>query len=186
MTIINSALTGIVNTIEGVQQDTFKRIFTHVDQLGIRQGVDSLGIDRFIEQCARFSATTGALVGGGGALTMVIGIPFDLMNMITQQIRVTLGIIYHTRGTYQITFDEFLTIMAQAMQIEAGITITKTILERGSQRIMTRMGSRTAAKLIPLVGAVIGGATNYLFIKRMAESVRKMHPAREPLTVHLE
>ena len=186
MAIINTALTGIVNTIEGVQQDAFKRIFTHVDQLGIKQGVDSLGIDRYIEQCARFSATTGALAGGGGALTMVIGIPFDLMNMITQQIRVTLGVIYHTRGTYQISFDEFLTIMAQAMQIEAGITITKAILERASQRILTRMGSKTASRLIPIVGAFIGGATNYLFIKRMAESVMKMHSSREPLTVHLE
>jgi F0F1-type ATP synthase beta subunit len=117
---------------------------------------------------------------------MAIGIPFDFLNMMTQQIRVTLGIIYYHRGTYQINFDEFLSIMAAALQVEAGIAITKNVLERGAERIMVRMGSKTAGRLIPIVGAVIGGTTNYLFIKRMAETIKRMQPRYEPLTVHLE
>jgi hypothetical protein len=117
---------------------------------------------------------------------MAIGIPFDFINMLTQQIRVTLGIMYYNRGTYHITFDEFVSIMAAAMQVEAGIVITKNILERGSERILLRLGSKTAARLIPVVGAVISGTTNYLFIKRMAESVKRLQPRFQPLTVHLD
>jgi hypothetical protein len=186
MDTLNNTLSNIRTGFEDLQQDTFKRIFTHIDQLGVKQGVDKMGLDKFIEQCARLSATTGVISGSGGVLTMAIGIPFDLLNMITQQIRVTLGIIYYNRGTYQIGFDEFLSIMAAALQVEAGIAITKNILERGAERVLVRMGSKTATRLIPVVGAIISGATNYLFIKRMAESIKRMQPRYEALTVHLE
>jgi hypothetical protein len=186
MATLNNTLSSIRVSFEDLQQDTFRKVFTHIDQLGVKQGVDKMGLDRFIEQCARLSATTGVISGSGGALTMVVGIPFDLLNMITQQIRVTLGIIYYNRGTYQIGFDEFLSIMAAALQVEAGIAITKNILERGAERVLVRMGSKTASRLIPVVGAIISGATNYLFIKRMAESIKRMQPRYEALTVHLE
>ncbi|MDO3624594.1 hypothetical protein [Mucilaginibacter sp. BT774] len=186
MDTLKQTISNIRLSFDDLQQDTFRKIFTHIDQLGIKQGVDKLGLERFIEQCARLSATTGVISGGGGALTMAIGIPFDLINMLTQQIRVTLGIMYYNRGTYQITFDEFVSIMAAAMQVEAGIMITKNILERGSERILLRLGSKTAARLIPVVGAVIGGTTNYLFIKRMAESVKRLQPRFQPLTVHID
>jgi len=186
MDTLKQTISNIRLSFDDLQQDTFKKVFTNIDQLGIKQGVDKLGLERFIEQCARLSATTGVISGGGGALTMAIGIPFDLINMLTQQIRVTLGIFYHNRGTYQITFDEFVSIMAAAMQVEAGIVITKNILERGSERMLLRLGTKTASRLIPVVGAVIGGATNYLFIKRMAETVKRMQPRLQPLTVHLD
>ena len=186
MDTLKQTISNIRLSFDDLQQDTFRKVFTNIDQLGIKQGVDKLGLERFIEQCARLSATTGVISGGGGALTMAIGIPFDLINMLTQQIRVTLGIFYYNRGTYQITFDEFVSIMAAAMQVEAGIVITKNILERGAERMLLRLGTKTASRLIPVVGAVIGGATNYLFIKRMAETVKRMQPRLQPLTVHLD
>ena len=186
MDTLKQTISNIRLSFDDLQQDSFRRIFTHIDQLGIKQGVDKLGVEKFIEQCARLSATTGVISGGGGAFTMAIGIPFDLLNMITQQIRVTLGIIYYHRGTYNIGFDEFISIMAAAMQVEAGIVITKNILERGAERMLLRLGSKTATRLIPIVGGVIGGVTNYMFIKRMADSVKRMQPRYEALTVHLD
>ena len=186
MDTLKQTISNIRLGFDDLQQDAFRKIFTNIDQLGIKQGVDKLGLERFIEQCARLSATTGVISGGGGALTMAIGIPFDLINMLTQQIRVTLGIIYYNRGSYQVTFDEFVSIMAAAMQVEAGIVITKNILERGSERVLLRLGSKTAARLIPVVGAVISGTTNYLFIKRMAESVKRLQQRFQPVTVHLD
>src|ERR1700743_1726170 len=150
MSTINNTITSIRTTFDDLQQDSFKRLFTHIDQLGVKQGVDRMGLDKFIEQCARLSATTGAIAGGGGALSMAVGIPFDFLNMMTQQIRVTLGIIYHNRGTYRIEFDEFLSIMAAAVQVEAGIAITKNVLERGAERMMVRMGASTQNGLLPV------------------------------------
>src|SRR5581483_9341725 len=186
MSNIKQMVSRIRLDLDDLSQGGFKKIFTHVDQLSVKQSVDRMGLDRFIERCARLSAVSGAISGGGGALTVAVGIPLDLANLVTQQIRVTLAIIYYYRGAYEITFDEFLSIMAAALQVEAGVAITKNILERGSERIMLRMGSRTATRLITIVGAAIGGATNYMFVKRMAESIKRMQPRYQPLTIHVE
>lgn len=186
MDLLNNLRSNIRFKLEDLSQDTFKNIFIRIDQLGVKQGVDSLGLDKFIEHCARLAATTGAISGGGGALTMAIGVPVDLLNMITQQFRVTLGIIYYHRGSYSMNFDEFISILAAVFQVEAGVTITKTIMERIAEKMMIRLGSKAAGRLIPVVGAVIGGTTNYMFIKRVAESVRKLERNYQPLTIHVE
>jgi len=186
MSNLKNMVSSIRLNIDDASQDGFKRLFTHVDQLSVKRNVDKMGIDKFIEHCARMAAVSGAISGGGGIITMAVGIPLDLVNLVSQQIRVTLGIIYNTRGAYQITFDEFLSIMAAALQVEAGIAITKNILERGSERMLLRIGTKTATRLIPIVGGAIGGATNYLFIKRMARAVKRMQPQYEPLVIHVE
>lgn len=171
---------------QDLQQDGFKKLFTNADQLRVKQSVDRMGLDKFIEHCARMAAVSGAIAGGGGAFTIAVGIPLDLVNLVSQQIRVSLGIIYYTRGAYEITFDEFLSIMAAALQVEAGVAITRNVLERISEKMMVRLGARTAGKLIPIIGGAIGGATNYIFVKRMAESIKRMQPRYQPLTIHVE
>ena len=70
MDTLKQTISNIRLSFDDLQQDTFKKVFTNIDQLGIKQGVDKLGLERFIEQCARLSATTGVISGGGGALTM--------------------------------------------------------------------------------------------------------------------
>ncbi|MFI5162620.1 MAG: hypothetical protein ACHQHN_15180 [Sphingobacteriales bacterium] len=186
MNSIKNMVSAIRLNIDDVSQDGFKKLFTHVDQLSVKRNVDKMGLDKFIEHCARMAALSGAISGGGGIITIAVGIPLDLVNLISQQIRVTLGIIYATRGAYEITFDEFLSIMAAAMQVEAGIAITKTVLEKSSEKMLLRWGSKTATRLIPIVGGAIGGATNYLFIKRMAKAVERMQSRYQPLTIHVE
>lgn len=172
--------------VDNLSQDGFRKLFTNVNQVSIKKSVDREGIDKFIERCARMAAVSGAVSGGGGVFTVAIGIPLDLVNLVTQQIRVTLGIIYYSRGAYEITFDEFLSYMAAALQVEAGIAIAKSILERGSEKMLLRMGTKTATRLIPVIGGAIGGATNYLFIKRMADTVKRLQPQFQPLTIHVE
>jgi len=179
-------VSGIRLNFQELQQDGFKKLFTNVDQLRIKQSVDRMGLDKFIEHCARMAAVSGAIAGGGGALTIAVGIPLDLVNLVSQQIRVLLGIIYYSRGTYEITFDEFLSIMATALQVEAGVAITKNVLERVSEKMMMRLGGKTASRLIPIVGGAIGGLANYMFVKRMAESIKRMQPRYQPLTIHVD
>ncbi len=186
MNSVRNMVSSIRLNIDEVSQDGFKKLFTHVDQLSVKQKVDKMGIDKFIERCARMAAFSGAISGGGGIVTIAVGIPLDLVNLVTQQIRVALGIIYHSRGAYEITFDEFLSIMAAALQVEAGIAITKSVLERGSEKMLLRMGTKTATRLIPIVGGAIGGVTNYLFIKRMAKAIERMQPQYQALTIHVE
>ncbi|MDP9080370.1 MAG: hypothetical protein M3O71_23340 [Bacteroidota bacterium] len=160
----------------------FRQIFDRINQLNIKNGVDKLGLDKFIEQCAYLAAGSGVVSGTGGVLTMVIGVPVDFINLITQQFRVTMAIMYYKRGHYQIGFEEFMSMIATSLKVEAGVTLTKSMMEGVAEKLLMILGTRTAERLVPVVGAVIGGTANYLFIKRMAESVKKMQLV-EPVVI---
>jgi hypothetical protein len=60
--------------------------------------------------------------------------------------------------------------------VEAGVAMTKTMMEGIAEKLLVGFGVRTAERLIPVVGAVIGGTANYLFVKRMAEKVKELYP----------
>ncbi len=170
--------------IEELSQDGFQKIFDRIDQLKIKNGVDKLGLDKFIDQCAYMAAGSGVISGSGGIITMVIGIPMDFINLITQQFRITMAIMYHDRGTYEIGFNEFMSLVAASLRVDASITITKTMMESIAEKMLMLFGARTAERLIPLVGAAIGGTTNYLFIKRMAKMVKAMQVEPVVITVN--
>ena len=162
----------------------FKQIFDRIDQLNIKKGVDKMGIDKFIEQCAYLAAGSGVISGTGGMLTMVIGVPLDFVNLLTQQFRVTMAIMYHNKGSYQIGFEEFMSFIATSLKVDAGVTLTKTMMEGVAEKMLMVLGTRTAERLVPIVGAVIGGTANYFFIKRMASSVKKMQT--EPIIIRVD
>ena len=122
--------------------------------------------------------------GSGGMLTLAAGIPFDFANLLTQQFRVTMAVMYHNRGTYQISFEEFISLVAASLKVEAGVAISKTVMEGIAEKMLLMLGTRTAERLVPIVGGVIGGGTNYVFIKRMAKSVKAME-LTQPLTIQV-
>ncbi|MHA4896462.1 hypothetical protein ACXZ1K_17045 [Pedobacter sp. PWIIR3] len=153
----------------------FQQIFSHIDQVNIKKGVDKLGIEKFINQCAYMAAGSGIVTGVGGLSTVLIGIPLDIINLITQQFRVTMAIAYHNTGSYQFPFDDFFKIVASSLKADTGIAISKNVMEEVAEKILMSLGSKTAQRLIPVVGAVIGGTINYLFIKRVAESVKEKY-----------
>jgi len=157
-----------------LSENGFEQIFERIDQLNVKKGVDKLGLDKFIDQCAYLAAGSGVISGSGGLFTAIVGMPIDFINLITQQFRVTMAIMYYNKGTYEIGFQEFMSIIATSLKVDAGITITKTMMEGISEKILMMFGTRTAERLVPIVGAAIGGTTNYLFIKRMAAMLKKM------------
>jgi len=150
----------------------FQKIFNQIDQLGIKKGVDQMGLDKFINQCALLAAGSGVITGAGGISTMLVGIPLDMINLITQQFRVTLAVSYFKTGSYELKFEDFFKIVASSLKVDAGMTVTKTMMEEVAEKLMINIGSKTAERLIPIIGAVIGGTANYLFIKRVAASVK--------------
>lgn len=160
-------------SFKNLANDGFKKIFNQIDQLGIKKGVDQMGIDKFINQCALLAAGSGVVTGAGGLTTMVIGVPLDMVNLVTQQFRVTMAIAYHNTGAYKLSFDDFFKIVAASLKVDAGVTVTKNIMEEVAEKLMVNIGSKTAERLVPVVGAVIGGTANYLFIKRVAASLKK-------------
>jgi hypothetical protein len=149
----------------------FKNIFNGIDQLGIKQGVDRLGIDKFITQCALLAAGTGAVTGLGGITTMLIGVPVDFVNLVTQQFRVTMAIAYHQTGDYSIKFDDLFKMVASSLKVDTGMSISKNVMEQVAEKLLLGVGTKTAERLVPLVGAAIGGTVNYLFIKKVAANL---------------
>src|SRR5476651_743953 len=112
-----------------LSHEGFKQIFNHIDQLNIKKGVDKMGLDKFIEQCAYLAAGSGVISGSGGVFTMAIGVPLDFINLITQQFRVTMAITYYNRGNYQMDYDEFMSLVATSLKVDAGVTLSKTMME---------------------------------------------------------
>jgi hypothetical protein len=168
---INAALK---HQITNLSSEGFKQIFDRIDQFSIKKGVDKMGLDKYIEQCAVVAATSGVISGSGGMFTMIIGVPLDVVNLITQQFRVTMAIMYHNKGSYNFGFEEFMTMIATSLKVEAGVALTKTVMENVAEKLLLMLGTRTAERLVPIVGGVIGGATNYLFIKRVAARVKEL------------
>ena len=163
----------IKSQAQKLSNDGFKQIFNHINQLNVKKGVDKMGVDKFIEQCAYLAAGSGVLSGSGGMFTLIAGFPIDFANLITQQFRVTMAILYHERGSYEIGFDEFMSFVATSLKVEAGVAISKTMMEGIAEKLLLMFGTRAAERLVPVVGAVIGGTANYLFIKRISKSIKE-------------
>jgi hypothetical protein len=180
LTKFNKLQAGIKRQVQKLSQEGFKQIFDHIDQLNIKKGVDTMGLDKFIEQCAYLAAGSGAISGSGGIFTMIVGVPLDFVNLITQQFRVTMAIMYYYRGSYQMGFEEFMKLVATSLKVDARVTLTKTMMEGIAEKLLLLLGTRTAERMIPIIGAAIGGTANYLFIKRMAKSVKEMQGVGQP------
>ncbi|WDF56775.1 hypothetical protein [Mucilaginibacter sp. KACC 22063] len=154
----------------------FRKIFDHLDQLKIKKGVDKLGIEKFINQCAFLAAGSGAIIGLGGFSTILIGVPLDIANLITQQFRVTMAIAYYNTGSTSLDFNDFMRIVASSLRVDTGMAISKNVMEEVAEKLMVNIGSKTAERLMPVVGAAIGGTVNYLFIKRIGDNLLKKNP----------
>jgi len=161
------------NGLATLAKGGFKTLFNHIDQLTIKHEVDDLGIDRFINKCALLAAGSGAASGAGGLATMLVGAPLDMLNLVVQQFRVTMAIRYHNTGEYKVNFIECFRMVAASLKVDAGVTITKNIMEEVAAKLMLVFGSRAAERLLPVVGAVIGGTANYMFIKKVARNLMK-------------
>jgi len=178
---LNKIKSNVKIYIDHLSHDGFKQIFDHIDQLNIKKGVDRLGLEKFIEQCAYLAAGSGVISGSGGIFTMVIGMPVDFINLITQQFRITMAIMYYNKGTYELDFNDFMALIATSLKVEASVALTKTMMEGVAEKMLLLLGTRTAERMVPVIGAAIGGTANYLFIKRMAKMVKKMQ--LEPIII---
>jgi hypothetical protein len=160
---------------EKLSNQGFKQVFESINKHGIKDSVDGMGIDKFIDHCAELAALTGVGTGLGGAVTTFVGLPVDVINNITQQFRVTLGVIYYRKGTYSIGFEEFMTIVAMSIGVEVGVVLTRVVLVNIAKSLLLRMGVKSIGRLIPFVGALVGGVTNYAFIQGIGKSMKSLN-----------
>ena len=154
--------------------ESFKKVFESMDKVAVKKGVDEMGIDKYISHCALLAGATGAASGLAGGASLIIGLPVDIINNVVQQFRVTLGVIYHKKGVYKISFTDFMKIVGVSLGVEVGASLSKAVMIRIAIAILARLSGSTALRLLPLVGAVIGGTANYGFIKFIGVAVKKI------------
>lgn len=157
-----------------ILSQSFHKIFESINQFEIKKKVDKMGIDGFINQCAILAATTGAAIGFGGFTTMIVGVPFDVLNNVLQQFRVTLGVIYYKKGVYKISFAELIKIVGVSVGVEVGATLTKSVMINVANKILVRLSASLAGKAVPFLGAAIGGSVNYGFVKAIGAAVKRI------------
>jgi hypothetical protein len=146
-------------------ENSFKFIHKNLDGYSISKKVDEIGIEAYINRCATLAATTGAVAGAGGGVTLLVGLPADMINTITQQFKVTLAVIYNETGRYKVSFKEFMKVVGLSVGIEMGVKGLEFLTVKIAKELLKRLASRTAGRIIPIIGGVIGGGVNFIFIK---------------------
>ena len=153
-------------------ESSFKFIHENLDGFKISENVDKMGIDGYINYCAGLAATTGAIAGAGGGVTLLLGIPADIANTISQQFRVTLAVIYQKTGKYNISFKEFMKIVGLSIGVEAGAKGVEYLTIKIAQEITKKLFSRGVGRIIPIVGGLVGGGINFAFIKATGSTLK--------------
>lgn len=164
-----------------------------------RYGRTELAIDKLVSCQRRKCATTGFVTGLGGLVSIPVTLPADLYSSLVIQVNMIVAIAV-IRG-YDVHSEEvktlvFLCIVGNSIGDvlkQAGIKAVtdytaKTIIPKltmiVSQRIAAKVGSRlvvkastkglsSAAKMIPFLGGLIGGAYNYAEVSTYANIARE-------------
>ncbi|WP_375495825.1 GUN4 domain-containing protein [uncultured Nostoc sp.] len=170
----NDSTSKLESSTTNILLQSFQKIFESINQFEIKNKVDKMGIDGFINQCALLAGATGAASGFGGFTTMIVGVPFDVINNVLQQFRVTLGVIYYKKGVYNVSFAELIKIVGVSIGVEVGATLTKSVMISIANKIIVQLSASTAGKALPFLGSVIGGSVNYGFVKAIGAAVKRI------------
>ena len=164
-----------------------------------RYGRTELAIDKLVSCQRRKCTTTGFVTGLGGLVSIPVTLPADLYSSLVIQVNMIVAIAV-IRG-YDVHSEEvktlvYLCIVGNSIGDvlkQAGIKAVtdytaKTIIPKltviVSQRIAAKVGSRlvvkastkglsSAAKMIPVLGGLIGGAYNYAEVSTYANIARE-------------
>lgn len=129
-------------------------------------------------RCAAAGAVTGLPFGNLAIGTLGI----DLAYLVYQQFRLVLGIatIYGHEPTGRERFNEALSCLAYASGVGVGKGGLATVLGSGllAEKIGTRIVRDRLAKIIPVIGAISGGAINFLSVRAVANAAIRTYEAR--------
>lgn len=153
--------------------DQLQKVFEDINKYKVKEGVDRMGLNGFVKHCARLSAVTGAATGAFGPMS-IIGLPIDIANVIVQQFRVTLAVMYDQTGEYRPAFEPFMKIVALSVGANVGVHISKEALKQISKQILARLAVGGAGRMVPFVGGAVVGAVNYSYIKAIAATLKKI------------
>ncbi len=165
---------------DAVLEDLFRALFEEIDTDKLKREVDDLrntapdysqsGHARVLaRRTAIRCAAAGAVTGLPRGLAAIATLGADLAYLMHQQLRLILGIatIYGHEPTNRERFSEAMACLAYVGGVGAG-----------KQGLAALMMKERVVKLVPFVGAISGGALNYVSVQAVARSAIKYYETR--------
>ncbi len=170
--------------------ELFRSLFEEVDTDKLREEIDQLrrsvpGFDPrdqaeiLIRRTALRCGATGAMTGLPSGLMAVAFLGADLAYLVYQQFRLILGIavIYGHEPSHRERFGESVACFAYGSGIGLGKTGIAVALETVAaetgmvaEKIGTRFLRDRVARVVPILGAITGGALNYFTIRAIGRA----------------
>jgi hypothetical protein len=176
---------------DSLLEEVFRSLFEEIDTDKIRRDVDALRakapqdfqpIDHakmLVRRTAIRCAAAGAVTGLPSGLLAIGSLGADLAYLIYQQFRLIVGIatIYGHEPSQRERFSEALSCLAYASGVGIGKQGIATVLESATieggvvaEKIGARFMRERLAKVIPFVGAVSGGALNFMSVRAVGRA----------------
>jgi len=181
-----------------VLEEVFRSLFEEIDTHKIQKEIEDLKREapsyrpaRHARMLARRTAircaAAGAVTGLPGGSLALGALGADLAYLVFQQFRLILGIaaVYGHAPTGRERFNEALSCLAYSSGVGIGKQGIATVLgsatvEGGvvAERIGARMARERLARIVPIVGALSGGALNYVSVRAVAKSAIRYYESR--------
>ena len=175
---------------DSVLEEVFRSLFEEIDHDKIRRDVATLKsrapdfqpIDHanmLVRRTAIRCAAAGVVTGLPSGLLAIGSLGADLAYLIYQQFRLIIGIavIYGHEPSQRERFHEALSCLAYASGVGIGKQGIAAVLESATvesgivaQRIGQRFVRERLAKVVPFVGALSGGALNFMSVRAVGRA----------------
>jgi hypothetical protein len=181
-----------------VLEEVFRSLFEEIDMeklraevVAMQEGAPELQRVEHARQLARRTAircaAAGAVTGLPSGFLAIGSLGADLAYLMYQQFRLIVAIatLYGHEPTHRERFAEAMSCLAYASGVGIGKHGIGTLLESASveggmvaEKIGTRFIRERVAKVIPLVGALSGGALNYWSVRVVGRAAIKYYEGR--------
>jgi uncharacterized protein (DUF697 family) len=190
-----------------VLEEVFRSLFEEIDTEKLRSdiaalkesapdGFELVHLARMLSRrTALRCAAAGAITGLPSGLLALGTLGADLGYLVYQQFRLILGIatIYGHEPTHRERFNEALQCLAYASGVGLGKSGVGALMESATieggavaEKIGSRILKERLAKIIPFVGALSGGALNYVAVRAVGHAAVKYYETRVPTEIEEE
>lgn len=183
---------------DSVLIEVFKSLFEEIDTAKLRSEIEELrrrapdfDPSEHAEVLARRTAfrcaATGAMSGLPSGLVAVAILGADVAYLIYQEFRLILGIatVYGHEPSHRERFNEALACLAYGSGVSIGKQGLAAMLESATieggllaEKLGTRFLGERISKVVPVIGAVSGGALNYFAVRAVARAAIRYYDAK--------
>ena len=183
---------------DSVLEEVFRSLFEEIDTEKIRRDVDGLKAsapgfepvdhaNMLVRRTAIRCAAAGAVTGLPSGLIAIGTLGADLAYLMYQQFRLIVGIatIYGHEPSHRERFHEAVSCLAYASGVGIGKQGIATLFESATveggavaEKIGARFMRERLAKAIPFVGALSGGALNFVSVRAVGKTAIRYYESR--------